>query len=87
MLLEELDARRKIGVDGLVATPRGIHVAGEGVAWLVACLIQDAQVGPGCCVSLVVLNCTDVCLKGINRLVLLLVQDSAGGLLCYKWGG
>ena len=46
------------------------------VARLIASFIKNAQVRPGSCVSLIVLNCTDVGLECVNGLILLLIEDS-----------
>lgn len=56
----------------------GVQEAGERVARLIARLVQNAQIRPGGPVGFVQLHGTDVRLQCVHRLVLLLVENSAG---------
>ena len=53
-----------------------IGVAGKGIVWLRLGLVEDPEVCPRGPMVLVKLNCTDVGLQSIHRLVLLLVKHS-----------
>ena len=61
-----------------VHTPvsRGVGVAGKGIVWLRLGLVEDPEVCPRGPMVLVKLNCADVGLQSIHRLVLLLVKHS-----------
>ena len=64
----------EIGVQAPVSC--GIRVAGKSIVRLGLGLIQNAKVCPGCPVVFIQLNCTDVSLKSIHWLVLLLEKHS-----------
>lgn len=52
----------------------GIDVALDGILRLTAGLVEGAKVHPGCSMTMVQLHSTDVCLKSIHGLILLLIQ-------------
>ena len=60
------------------AVPRGICIASKSIVRLGLGLIENPKVSPCRPVVFIKLNCTDVSLKSIHRLVLLLVKHSDG---------
>lgn len=76
--LQTLDAVRQSGGVGAALAARGVDVALDGVVWLVAGLVERAQVHPGRRVAVVQLHGADVGLQSVHGLVLLLVQHPDG---------
>lgn len=75
VLLQKLDLGCYVIVN-IVLIPGCIQVAGQCIGGLIARLVQNSQVCPGCRMTLVQLYCTDVGLQRVHRLILLLVQHS-----------